>query len=317
MLVRTKHLADAMRHRIMHILLLLLVPVLCTEYYSFIAYVHSPGSHAKSPEMTSRRFDPVTFQRSMRPLQQQLQQHTLRCLARRTPRRNIPTLASLTPHAPPRAPPIISQQLSIRCHPYTAATPQAMSDPTATTTTAEDDAYADFLLKQSTADYSTPKTSKAASASASAHRAPPPRESLPASVTALVDSGRVYTSDVDEGFEAVSLPVPSVAAGTAQSGVHSTQVSSHELARALGVAEGTVSKLSVQEWDPRQEYRDVVGAVSDWLRQGGTATGDGAVAIFAVQGQGARVEYFVVGLLRGGEPDGHRIVGTRVLAVES
>ena len=121
----------------------------------------------------------------------------------------------------------------------------------------------------------------------------------------------------------MSLPAPSAAVGTVQSS--STQVSSRELALALGVAEGAVSKLSVQEWDPRQEYRDVVGAVSDWLRQGSTAaaaaaaTGDGAgaVAIFAVQGQGARVEYFVVGLLRGGEPDGHRIVGTRVLAVES
>ena len=87
--------------------------------------------------------------------------------------------------------------------------------------------------------------------------------------------------------------------------------------------------MSIEEWDPRREYRDVVEAVEKWVREGNKdaveergerkveSTRDGEVAVFAVQGEGARVEYFVLGVVMGvdGKPD--RVVGMKVLAVES
>ena len=137
----------------------------------------------------------------------------------------------------------------------------------------------------------------------------------------MIDNGRFYTSDVDELFEAVSLPLlQQLEESGGGSGSGSSALSSHGLARALGIDEKAVGKLTLQEWDPRGEYRDVVDSVVDWLRRQGSAAAaaEDEVAVFAVQGKGARVEYFVVGLLRGGgEPDGDRIVGTKVLAVES
>ena len=90
--------------------------------------------------------------------------------------------------------------------------------------------------------------------------------------------------------------------------------------------------MSIGEWDPRGEYRDVVEAVEKWVRErnkkalkegaeGGEkeveSTREGEVAVFAVEGEGSRVEYFVLGVVRGVGGNQDRVVGMSVLAVES
>lgn len=93
-----------------------------------------------------------------------------------------------------------------------------------------------------------------------------------------------------------------------------------------------IKKLSVEQWNPRREYSDVVEAVEKWVREGNKealeeravggpkeveSTKEGEVAVFAVDGEGARVEYFVLGVVRGVEEKPDRVVGMKVLAVES
>lgn len=80
--------------------------------------------------------------------------------------------------------------------------------------------------------------------------------------------------------------------------------------------------MSTREWNPKGEYRDVVEAVEKWVWEGnkealGESTKKGEVAVFAVDGEGARVEYFVLGVVRGIRGKTDRIVGMKVLAVES
>lgn len=70
--------------------------------------------------------------------------------------------------------------------------------------------------------------------------------------------------------------------------------------------EQRVKKLEPSKWDSRGEYIDVVDAVL-WAVSGG------AVKVYRVEGSGARVEYFIVGVERGEE----EIVGVKVLAIES
>ena len=77
---------------------------------------------------------------------------------------------------------------------------------------------------------------------------------------------------------------------------------------------GGVSRISVKEFDPRGQYREVVEAVEK-VGRGGK---DG-VRVFRVEMGGTRVVYYVVGLQGGGGGTGEegRVVGMRVVAVES
>ncbi len=61
-----------------------------------------------------------------------------------------------------------------------------------------------------------------------------------------------------------------------------------------------------QEFDPRGQYGEIVGAVEK--------VGDGKARIFRVEHHGrTRVEYFVVGF----DEKGKRVVGMKAMAVES
>jgi len=68
-----------------------------------------------------------------------------------------------------------------------------------------------------------------------------------------------------------------------------------------------VERLTVEEFDPRGEYADVVAKVKE---AGG---GEGEVSIFKVEVGRSRVVYWLLGV----DGDGGRVVGVRVVAVES
>lgn len=180
-----------------------------------------------------------------------------------------------------------------------------------TDTSASDEAYTSFLLNSSR-DYSSPAPpggSKTATTTTNKSIISPP-SNPPAGISAL-HSSKFYTSDIDSPFEAIEIPLPE-ASTASKSGVYR-----EVMAQALGVEVEAVRKMSIAEWDPRGEYRDVVDAVQEWIAVGDT-TKEAEVAVFAVEGQGARVEYFVVGLVRGEKDgEGDRLVGMKVLSVES
>lgn len=64
-----------------------------------------------------------------------------------------------------------------------------------------------------------------------------------------------------------------------------------------------VEELSVKEWDPKGQYKKVVDAVKK--------EAEGEVRVFKVEVEGARVEYYVVGVAGG------KVVGLKALSVES
>ncbi len=66
-----------------------------------------------------------------------------------------------------------------------------------------------------------------------------------------------------------------------------------------------VTKMSVKEFDPKGQYKDVLEAVGK--------TGGGPTMIFRVDLEGTRVEYYVVAVDR----KGGNVMGLRAMAVES
>lgn len=85
-----------------------------------------------------------------------------------------------------------------------------------------------------------------------------------------------------------------------------------EFVKALGVKgenAGRVEELSTQEFDPRDDYRDVL----DRVGQAGKGKAEGSVKVFRleVDERGTRVEYYVVTV---GE---RSLVGVVAKAVES
>ncbi len=86
-------------------------------------------------------------------------------------------------------------------------------------------------------------------------------------------------------------------------------------ARAVGFGSGSsagqVEEMSVEEFDPRGEYGEVIEAVR---KAGGDGSGKEEVKCFRLEGERkSRVFYYVVGL------DGKvgRLVGVRAVSVES
>ena len=67
----------------------------------------------------------------------------------------------------------------------------------------------------------------------------------------------------------------------------------------------SVSELSAKDFDPKGQYKDVVEAVEKVV--------DGKPKIFRTETEGARVQYWVVGVKKGGGS----LVGVRAKAVES
>lgn len=69
-------------------------------------------------------------------------------------------------------------------------------------------------------------------------------------------------------------------------------------------ADADVSIMDIGEWDVQGQYKDVVDAVRE-------ATKGNDVRVYRIEREGARVEYWVVGV------QGGRLVGVKALAVES
>ncbi|KAF8454524.1 hypothetical protein BGX38DRAFT_1172189 [Terfezia claveryi] len=195
-------------------------------------------------------------------------------------------------------------------------------------TTAEDDAYTNFLLNANRM-YTQPAAETPSETVTNKSLLCPIDPSLLPSYISALHTSRFYTSDIDAPFEAVDLPLQ--ATPHTQASIE-TGIYRYTVARALDIDEEVIKKLSIEQWNPRREYSDVVEAVEKWVREGNKealeeravgvpkeveSTKEGEVAVFAVDGEGARVEYFVLGVIRGvgGKPD--RVVGMKVLAVES
>jgi hypothetical protein len=67
-----------------------------------------------------------------------------------------------------------------------------------------------------------------------------------------------------------------------------------------------ITILTVTEFDPRNQYGKIIGAVKE-------ASSSSAVKIYRVPRGGVRVEYWIVGRAK----EGDSIVGLKALAVES
>jgi hypothetical protein len=119
-------------------------------------------------------------------------------------------------------------------------------------------------------------------------------ESLPSSLQS-VPKTLTYTSDTDSPFEAVVLnyageELPSQA----------------EFKKALGARgeQGDIEELSVQEFDPRGQYDEIINRV----KEAGSGKG---IRVFRVELDTTRVEYYIVTV---GE---RKLLGLYTKAVES
>ena len=140
-----------------------------------------------------------------------------------------------------------------------------------------DDASYESFLDKANADTSA---SKQSSKPATTTKSTPATASSAADVPpALHKMNATYTSDTDAAFEAVSLAEDAFKDGEAE-------------------------EMSVQEWDPRGKYAEVVRAVE------GVVEG-GQVKVYRVEKGRTRVEYYVLGV------KGGRLVGVLARAVES
>ena len=118
-------------------------------------------------------------------------------------------------------------------------------------------------------------------------------QSLPAALQNVQQ--HTYVSDADEAFEPVSL--------TREKG-HSGSLEVKEVAHLAGAKETAVEKISMDDFDPRGQYKEVIKAVEQASK--------GEVTAWKVGQSSTRVEYWLLGL----SGDGH-VVGARAKAVES
>jgi hypothetical protein len=152
----------------------------------------------------------------------------------------------------------------------------------------DDASYASFLDK---ANQDTgPKSAQAPN-----HRTANVSSDIP---SALQNIKATYTSDTDSPFEPVSFDYDG-----------SELPSAHEFEKLVAKASGNngparAEELSVEDFDPRGEYGDVVKKVE-------VVVEGGEVKVFRVGMGKTRARYFVVGL------GGGRVVGVKAEAVES
>jgi len=144
--------------------------------------------------------------------------------------------------------------------------------------------YEKFLAKSQT-DYSGGQSAESQSKSDVVSL-----ESVHPKLKTLED--RFYTSDVDEPFEGVSYEWGK-----------SSPPSTDEFGILIGAQSDKIELLDPKQWDTRGVYKDVTDTVA--------AATDGSVSVYRVEGTGARVEYFVLGLGQG------KVLGVKVKAVES
>ncbi|MCJ1312320.1 hypothetical protein MMC25_005994 [Agyrium rufum] len=154
----------------------------------------------------------------------------------------------------------------------------------------DDSAYTDFLDK---ANQDTGASAQVSSASGGGKSAG--IRTVDTDVPAHLKGVDVYyVSDADEPFEPVSLKW------------EGDSVPGEDEFKSLLNAKGDISTLSTKEFDPKGEYKDVLGAVEK-------VGSDGEVKIYRIETSGTRVEYWVVGY----DKKGGRVVGLRAKAVES
>lgn len=168
--------------------------------------------------------------------------------------------------------------------------PISESNPTSTTMASDED-YSTFLDKASS------DTKSARSVSAQSHTNKKQHTTVTTSSVPgpLKDIKATYTSDADEPFEPVSLTRNNNRALTAD-----------EVCELIGAKGGAVSEIGIKDFDPQGQYESVLQAVE------GAVEGKSMKA-FKVDMNGARCEYWVLGLAK----DGGHVVGVKALAVES
>ncbi|TEY74830.1 hypothetical protein BOTCAL_0069g00270 [Botryotinia calthae] len=106
-----------------------------------------------------------------------------------------------------------------------------------------------------------------------------------------------YTSDADEPFVVVALKC--------EGGMPTEETFAKLIAHpAPADAAEEIQIMDIGEWDPQGQYKQIVQAVRD-------ASKGSDVRVYRVSGEGARVEYWVVGV------EGGRLVGAKALSVES
>jgi hypothetical protein len=101
-----------------------------------------------------------------------------------------------------------------------------------------------------------------------------------------------YVSDADEPFEPVALSYDG------------DSISAQQLKTLLG-HNAEVEEVKMKEFDPKGQYKSVVGAVKK--------AGSGEVKVFRVEHGGTRAEYYVVSV----DGKGGKVVGLKALSVES
>ncbi|KIX05467.1 uncharacterized protein Z518_06339 [Rhinocladiella mackenziei CBS 650.93] len=156
----------------------------------------------------------------------------------------------------------------------------------------DDASYAAFLDKAN----ADPKASISQSTSTSQSRSKfdpttSTSSSLPPSLQCLPDV--TYTSDTDSPFEPVLLNYSGYKLPSAV-----------EFAKCVaGKAPGNVEELSVDDFDPRGEYKEVIQRVEQ--------AGSGDVKVYRVEVSKTRAEYYILTLGEG------MLIGVVVKAVES
>jgi len=158
----------------------------------------------------------------------------------------------------------------------------------------DDASYSSFLDKANQDTGTEPLNSQPKTAQAP-NRKSYSSENIPASLQKI---DATYTSDTDSPFEPVSFDYDGKSLPSAQ-----------EFEKLVAKAAGNngparAEELSVEDFDPRGEYEEVVGSVK------GVAEG-GEVKVYRVGRGKTRAEYFVIGV------EGGRLVGVRAEAVES
>jgi hypothetical protein len=163
---------------------------------------------------------------------------------------------------------------------------------------ASDEAYTSFLEKANQPTGANPSTSKSHSQDQQAVTTE--SSNIPAVLRSL---DTTFTSESDEPFEPFAVPFSSFSLPNAS-----------EFARAIKheAGQGVVEELSVEEFDPKDEYKDVIEAVEAAVA--GDGKGKAAVKCFrADSGKSTKVFYYVVGLDR----NERRLVGVKAVSVES
>ncbi|KAL8985917.1 MAG: hypothetical protein Q9205_000505 [Flavoplaca limonia] len=148
-----------------------------------------------------------------------------------------------------------------------------------------DDAYSSFL-DQANQDTGASKSSASAKTATT--------KSVDTEVPAgLLSVEQYYTSEADEPFEPVSLQWDG-----------QNMPSENEFAKLIGHG-AEVTTMTTKEFDPREQYKEVLQAVGN--------AGEGKSSIFRVGHGKTRVEYYVISLDKGKG----RVVGMKAKAVES